>query len=1222
MKPFFTLFVLIFALLISATPSGAQCLPVITSSNTPIIGSCETSDPQFDQVTAESDCCAISSIVSTVIETGNVSSDCAVSPAYGPGPDWAFYLPGVSANVAWVFDEFGSMQQTADGHALITGHIYNMSNSAQGFNVTLLLENARTWEEWSALGRSYKDDLNISGNNHIDWTYYEMAANFSHLEGTGELAGSSLQLSHKPSNYYYGFQVGQAANDKNTNFGISGWFYYSGTLNGQSVSGHGDINADLECGDIQTTCGSTEFTQFSYASDECGGFGYSSQVWSGLDNIAPVFEPYSETIEIACEDYTTVSLSASDNCSSVSITFSDVIIEEGCNGIIERTFTAVDGCGNTNTATITIQLIGDTAPEFVDFPEDLTVECGTWNDSAEPGITYTGGCAGLVLSSEENIIPGNCDGQYTIERIYTLTDECENEVSQTWTIHIVDTTPPVLYNIPPSATISCGEDVPLADVFALDNCQGVTPVGINANTVDLGCSFEFTRSWISTDGCGNSTTATQVTMIIDDTPPVFTFVPENQVLQCSANDIPLEYPQAGDACSAFDISYEEAIEENGCETTITRLFTATDICGNSSSVEVMYIITDNVAPEITFLPEDVTFSCSAGEIPAPEAIDNCSQVDISYFDELTGDCAGSFTRTYFISDACGNTLTHVQNVTIVDDEVPYVVFMPENVVINCGEDFNLEDYQPIFGDDCGNITVQVLDDVIVEGACPGEYTLFLNWIVEDPCGNRITPSLAIQFVDNVAPIFSSVPEDLEVECGEEVDYLDPTAFDECSEMESELFYTEEYEFAACGYVLTRTWTATDACGNTSTVSQNINFIDTTGPVFSEYPEDFTVYCGDEIPSTPLPPAVDECDGEVETFVTENIIPGNCAGEYYIQRLFRAFDACGNGAIYFQTVTVIDNVGPVFVDPQPFVQLTCTNNQLPLVNVMDECSTADVFFEDSDPSPLCGGIFDRYYTAIDACGNISTFTQTVQLVDETPPTFFNLPSPELTIECGSPVPDVFIFAQDNCSGITPIGLSANTVETDCGYIFTRTWITSDDCGNTTEFTQTISTVDTTAPELSEYPSDLTISCNENLPAIPQIIAEDACNGFVEVDFQEEIEGVSACPTVVRTWCATDCSGNEVCHTQTITLVDNVVVMFRVDPADMTNYNVKWSSSDEDNINCEVYNTAGQLVQTLYSGITAGGIVYNIPFNTSRLAPGIYIVKMNSSAGSETQRVIIK
>ncbi|MBF6640195.1 hypothetical protein IVB69_01755, partial [Flavobacterium sp. J49] len=48
------------------------------------------------------------------------------------------------------------------------------------------------------------------------------------------------------------------------------------------------------------------------------------------------------------------------------------------------------------------------------------------------------------------------------------------------------------------------------------------------------------------------------------------------------------------------------------------------------------------------------------------------------------------------------------------------------------------------------------------------------------------------------------------------------------------------------YSVTRTWTATDACGNASTATQTITVTDTTAPVFEALPAPSTISC----PATP------------------------------------------------------------------------------------------------------------------------------------------------------------------------------------------------------------------------------------------------------------------------------------------------------------------------------------------------------------------------------------
>ena len=81
------------------------------------------------------------------------------------------------------------------------------------------------------------------------------------------------------------------------------------------------------------------------------------------------------------------------------------------------------------------------------------------------------------------------------------------------------------------------------------------------------------------------------------------------------------------------------------------------------------------------------------------------------------------------------------------------------------------------------------------------------------------------------------------------------------------------------YSVTRTWTATDACGNSSTAAQTINVEDVTAPVIAALPAVSTI----DWPATPAfatATATDNCSAFTLTFadVTTN---GPCAG--YLQR---------------------------------------------------------------------------------------------------------------------------------------------------------------------------------------------------------------------------------------------------------------------------------------------------------------------------------------------------
>jgi hypothetical protein len=106
---------------------------------------------------------------------------------------------------------------------------------------------------------------------------YYILQGTSTATGWGEYEGSELALSHQPSNGFFGFQVGEGANNKNANHGYSGWFYYIGTFEGADVMGTGDVFADIDCSlpwgierEYTVTDCSGNTTSFAYTVDVNG----------------------------------------------------------------------------------------------------------------------------------------------------------------------------------------------------------------------------------------------------------------------------------------------------------------------------------------------------------------------------------------------------------------------------------------------------------------------------------------------------------------------------------------------------------------------------------------------------------------------------------------------------------------------------------------------------------------------------------------------------------------------------------------------------------------------------------------------------------------------------------------------------------------------------------------------------------------------------------------
>ena len=87
-----------------------------------------------------------------------------------------------------------------------------------------------------------------------------------------------------------------------------------------------------------------------------------------------------------------------------------------------------------------------------------------------------------------------------------------------------------------------------------------------------------------------------------------------------------------------------------------------------------------------------------------------------------------------------------------------------------------------------------------------------------------------------------------------------------------------------------------------------------------------------------------------------------------------------------------------------VNISCSGalNQIPVPTVSDECSTGELplIFNDVNVSGGCTlpvSAIVRTYTSIDACGNISTAEQIIQLVDEEAPQWDFFPEDQ-TLEC--------------------------------------------------------------------------------------------------------------------------------------------------------------------------------------------------------------------------------
>ncbi|WP_298535543.1 gliding motility-associated C-terminal domain-containing protein [uncultured Algibacter sp.] len=353
------------------------------------------------------------------------------------------------------------------------------------------------------------------------------------------------------------------------------------------------------------------------ATDVCGNTASAIQMISTSDTTAPIFGQTDLPVSLIVEcgqvpDAET--LTASDNCGDAIVTVEDLRIDGDCdnNYVIERTYTATDDCGLTNThiQTITVQ---DTTPPTFDQPlpeANITVECDAVPEPED--LTATDSCSLAFVTVSDIRTDGDCKNNYIISRTWVAIDDCDNTTSYTQIITIQDTKAPefIEETLPGDIIVECDAIPNPEDISAIDNC-GETIVSVIDLRTDGNCpsNYVIARTWIATDECGLTTSHTQNIIVQDTKAPIPTTTYE-PTLDVSCTDVPdaplLDFT---DNCSANVI-----VEFNEVNTfddvalqdyQIIRTWTVNDACNNKE----VYTQTLNVTLDEIFSEVDTEDRC-------------------------------------------------------------------------------------------------------------------------------------------------------------------------------------------------------------------------------------------------------------------------------------------------------------------------------------------------------------------------------------------------------------------------------------------------------------------------------------------------------------------------------------------------------------------------------------------------------------------------------------
>ncbi len=666
------------------------------------------------------------------------------------------------------------------------------------------------------------------------------------------------------------------------------------------------------------------------------------------------------------------------------------------------------------------------------------------------------------------------------------------------TVTVQDITDPVIAALPGPTTINCPATPVFAQATARDLCDGTVSLTSQDVTTPGNCpgNYSVTRTWTATDDCGNTTTASQTIHVQDITKPVIDALPGPTTINCPATPV-FAQATARDLCDGtVSLTSQDVTTPGNCagNYSVTRTWTATDDCGNTTTASQTIHVQDIAKPVIDALPAPTTINCPATPFfSKATATDLCDAVVSLTFQDVPtpGNCPGNYsvTRTWTATDDCGNTTTASQTIHVQDITKPVIDALPAPTTINCPA-------TPVFAqatarDLCDGIVSLTSQDVTTPGNCPGNYSVTRTWTATDDCGNTATASQTIHVQDITKPVIDALPAPTTINCPATPVFAKATATDLCDAVVS-LTSQDVTTPGNCpgNYSVTRTWTATDDCGNTATASQTIHVQDITKPVIDALPAPTTINC----PATPAfakATATDLCDAVVSLTFQDVPTPGNCPGNYSVTRTWTATDDCGNTATASQTINVQDITKPELTVPvayngikNPSCQYDASPGITGQATATDLCdpSVLVTYTDVIAPNTECSTVITRTWKAEDDCGNVTTGTQTITFLDKTKPV---LTVPEAysgmkDANCAySALPAVTGTARatDNCDATVSVTYTDAVTPGECTTVIIRTWKAEDNCGNMATATQTITFRDLTAPTFTK-PADIILYADED------------------------------------------------------------------------------------------------------------------------------------------------
>ena len=579
------------------------------------------------------------------------------------------------------------------------------------------------------------------------------------------------------------------------------------------------------------------------ATDASGNSSTATKAVVVMDTISPaITSPATLTLSLGSGGSVTLpgsTASASDNCGSPTIVYSETSFNCSNIGTNNVTVTATDANGNSSTSTIVVTVQDVTNPTLALVPTAVTLGLDA-NGSASLSTaqvvsSVSDNCSGVTVTVTPSSFGCTDLGSNTVT--VTATDASGNTTTATKSVTVVDQVAPVITTVSTPVTLyldatGSASVTSSALASATDNCTSSPTLTLSESTFSCSEVGSNTVTVTATDASGNSSTATKAVVVMDTISPAITS-PATLTLSLGSGGsvtLPGSTASASDNCGSPTIVYSETSFNCSNIGTNNVTVTATDANGNSSTSTIVVTVQDVTNPTLALVPTAVTLGLDANgsaSLSTAQVVssvsDNCSGVTVTVTPSSFG-CTdlGSNTVTVTATDASGNTTTATKSVTVVDliDPVISTVTNPSDVILDVNGSATITSAMVVSGvtDNCTSAPTVTITPTSVDCSDLGVVTVTV--IAQDANGNTSTTTVPLNVVDQDAPVIVSAPADTTLpQCNAQFNYA-VNVTDNCgftATMTSGLASGSTFPVGTT----TVTWVFADASGNSVTHSFDV-----------------------------------------------------------------------------------------------------------------------------------------------------------------------------------------------------------------------------------------------------------------------------------------------------------------------------------------------------------------------------------------------------------------